>query len=51
MFTYQVTEIYTSSSKKELNYKDENGNVQKMTAKVTEITLAELPYTDILKYR
>jgi hypothetical protein len=51
MFTYQVTDVYTSSSKKELHYKDENDKPQKYVAKVTEITLAELPYSDILKYK
>ena len=50
MFTFQVTDVYTSG-KKELEYNDNNGNVQKMVAKVTEITLAELPYSDILKYK
>ena len=32
-------------------YKDDNGNLATFTSNVTEITLAELPYTQFLKYK
>jgi len=50
LFSFQVTEVY-EGSKKEIKGVDANGHEEKFIAKVTEITLAELPYTNLLNMK
>ena len=51
LFTFQITDVYTSSKSKTVEYKDDNNQKISFSTRITEITLAELPYTDLLEYK
>lgn len=50
LFTFQVTDV-EESKLKEITFKNADGKSEKLNAKVKTITLAELPYTDLLNMR